>query len=96
MKLQNGYVSEKLTKPLFSNSVPIYYGSPSVNKEFDEKRFINANNKTFKQIIDEIILLDNNNKLYNDKIKENVFINNQIPIYWTEEYIKNWVDKIFI
>lgn len=91
----DGYVSEKLTKPLFANSIPIYYGSPSVNLDFNEQRFINANNKSFDNILDEIKLLDNNNKLYNDKLKEPVFINNCIPIYWTEKFIKSWFNKIF-
>lgn len=62
----DGYTTEKMTQPIMARSIPIYWGNPSVEKEFNKDAFINANNyeNNFKGLIDLILEIDNNDELY--------------------------------
>ena len=37
-----GFVTEKITDAYLANSIPIYYGDPTVSEIFDERSFVNA------------------------------------------------------
>ena len=62
---KSGYVTEKMIHPLIANSIPIYWGAPDVDLDFNEKAFINVSRyKSFKELIEFIIFLDNNTDEY--------------------------------
>ena len=75
-----GYTTEKLFEPMLVNSIPIYWGNPKVNLDFNTKSFLNYfdynNDNTF---IEKIIELDSNDDLYLKMLKEPWFNNNQLP-----------------
>ena len=76
----NGYTSEKLLTSFLSNSIPIYWGNNNVEKEFNEKAFINLNKyNKLEDIVDEIKKINENEELYKKMLEE--------P-YQTEEQIK--------
>ena len=55
-----GFVTEKLTDAFLSNSIPIYYGDPDVEKIFNPKAFINARDfASLDELAEEVIRLDN-------------------------------------
>lgn len=62
-----GYVTEKIIQPMFSNTIPIYWGSERVNEEFNEKSFINAHSfSNDEDLIEEILsVYDNEDKYFN-------------------------------
>lgn len=68
----NGYTTEKLTHPLSVLSLPIYWGNPLVNKEFNPEAFINCNDydNDFDRIIAKIIELDNDDEKYMEMLSQ--------------------------
>lgn len=48
------YMTEKLLHPLLSTSIPIYWGGKDALKYFDSNTFINAHNKTFEEVENEM------------------------------------------
>ncbi len=60
-----GYSTEKMMDPLIAHSVPIYWGNPRINEEFDDSSFINCHNfVNNNEIVEYIKELDNNKELY--------------------------------
>lgn len=59
-----GYTSEKIITSFISNTIPIYWGDPLVEEFFNPKAFINANNKSFDEILKIVEEIDNNEELW--------------------------------
>ena len=75
-----GYITEKIIQPMFTNTIPIYWGAEDVIEDFNENSFINANSfKSNEQLIDYILEVDNNKNLYDEIIHEPWFNDNKIP-----------------
>ena len=79
-----GYTTEKLFQPFIAQSVPIYWGNPSIGREINSKAFINCNDfdNDFDKVIQKIIELDNDDKKYlkmlrANKVKRNSFFRKQ-------------------
>jgi hypothetical protein len=91
-----GYTTEKIMEPMTVNSIPIYWGNPLINKEFNEKSFVNFydfndNNK----MIEYIIELDKNDNKYLEVLNHPWFTDNSIPDNNKLENIKSFLYKIF-
>ncbi|WQT55967.1 fucosyltransferase [Helicobacter pylori] len=67
-----GYVTEKILDAYFSHTIPIYWGSPSVAKDFNPKSFVNVHDfKNFDEAIDYIKYLHAHPNAYLDMLYEN-------------------------
>lgn len=67
----SGYTTEKVMEPMKVNSIPIYWGNPSVDKDFNTKSIICLQDfSSIKECIEYIIELDNNDNLYTSKLCE--------------------------
>ncbi|GAA7132324.1 glycosyltransferase family 10 [Helicobacter pylori] len=67
-----GYVTEKILDAYFSHTIPIYWGSPSVAKDFNPKSFVNVHDfKNFDEAIDYIKYLHAHQNAYLDMLYEN-------------------------
>ncbi|WP_120873323.1 glycosyltransferase family 10 domain-containing protein, partial [Helicobacter pylori] len=67
-----GYVTEKILDAYFSHTIPIYWGSPSVAKDFNPKSFVNVHDfKNFDEAIDYIKYLHTHPNAYLDMLYEN-------------------------
>ncbi len=67
-----GYVTEKILDAYFSHTIPIYWGSPSVAKDFNPKSFVNVHDfKDFDEAIDYIRYLHTHPNAYLDMLYEN-------------------------
>ncbi len=50
-----GYTTEKIFEAFLANNIPVYWGNPEINKDFNEKAFINAHNfRTTKDLVEYI------------------------------------------
>ncbi|MFP6043146.1 glycosyltransferase family 10 domain-containing protein, partial [Helicobacter pylori] len=66
-----GYVTEKIIDAYFSHTIPIYWGSPSVAKDFNPKSFVNVCDfKDFDEAIDYIKYLHTHPNAYLDMLYE--------------------------
>ncbi|WQX24124.1 fucosyltransferase [Helicobacter pylori] len=67
-----GYVTEKIIDAYFSHTIPIYWGSPSVAKDFNPKSFVNVHDfNNFDEAIDYIRYLHTHPNAYLDMLYEN-------------------------
>lgn len=84
-----GYISEKLTNPMLSGSIPIYLGASDVNKHFNPKSFINVDDfETYDDCINYILEIDRNDTLYKKILSESWFNNSKV-----NKYISNFEEK---
>lgn len=88
-----GYTTEKIIQPLIVNSIPIYWGNPSINLDFNPMAFINANTKNTDELIETIMSLDSDDKAYMEMLMQPAFNNNQIPTYANEENVLNFLQN---
>jgi hypothetical protein len=76
----NGYVTEKIMDPMLVGSVPIYWGSETIETEFNPRSFVNLHSmdiNNVKQIAEYLIHLDNNQDEY-DAIYTQPYINSTV------------------
>ena len=62
-----GFVTEKIVQPLQHHSIPIYYGSPDIKRDFNESAFVWCRSDSvsdIKQTIEEVIYLDTHDDAY--------------------------------
>jgi hypothetical protein len=91
-----GYTTEKLVEPMFSNSLPIYWGNPSVGKDFNTNSFINIHDfSSYEEAINYIITLDKDENAFIKVVNEPWFNNNKIPDEFTEESFLDFFDFVF-
>jgi hypothetical protein len=91
-----GYTTEKIMEPMTVNSVPIYWGNPLINNEFNTKSFINFYDfNSEKEMIDFIVELDKNDDKYLELLSQPWFDEYNIPTNNKIENIKSFLYKIF-
>lgn len=75
-----GYATEKLYEALIGKTVPIYWGSPTIDCDFNPRAFLNWHDYLDDdKFLDAIIRLDNDWEMYNNMFFE--------PMHW--EFNKN-------
>lgn len=73
-----GYVTEKLADAFAAGSLPIYWGAPDVELDFNSKRFVNVRDfKDFEELTEYIRYLDGNNEAYLEYFKGPLFLKGQ-------------------
>lgn len=83
----DGYVTEKILQAFAAGTIPIYWGNPSVGKDFNERSFINCHNySTFEDVIERVIEIDNNDELYYQYLCEPIGTSVQFPVNPLEKY----------
>ena len=61
----NGYITEKLMEAFAARTLPIYFGAPDVNLDFNEAAFINcAQYQSFDEVVRKVIEIDQDDQLY--------------------------------
>jgi alpha(1,3/1,4) fucosyltransferase len=74
-----GYTTEKLVHPMLAYSLPIYWGNPLVDRDFNTQSFLNFYDfKSEKELIEKIIELDQNDELYLEYLRQPYYNNNKI------------------
>jgi hypothetical protein len=93
----DGYTTEKLIQPMSVNSIPIYWGNPSVESDFNPQSIIilpDDSLQSIRKIIDYIIYLDKNDQEYISKLEQSWLNDGQkkTPLNLINEFL----DKILI
>jgi hypothetical protein len=75
-----GYTTEKIFQPMLVDCLPIYWGNPLIQMDFNTKSFINVHDfNNYDEVVNEIIRLDNDNQAYCDLLNQPFFIGNRMP-----------------
>lgn len=90
-----GYTTEKLIEPMLTNSIPVYWGNPEVQKDFNTNSFINIKSRNdFHAAIEKIIELDNDEEQYLRIATEPWFHNNSIPQEMSRDSLSAFFDFV--
>lgn len=69
-----GYTTEKIVHPKLVNSIPIYWGNPVVDRDWNVKSFINAYSfSNITHLVEFIKEVDTNDDMYFNILKESHF-----------------------
>lgn len=92
----NGYTTEKIMEAFAGATIPVYYGSPDIAKEFNPKAFINCHDfDSFEDALEKIKEIDNNDELFLSMVKEPVLSDDsQAKKYLDENYLSDYLFKI--
>lgn len=88
-----GYVTEKLFHALYAGVVPIYWGSPTVELDFNPDAFVSRHNfNSFEKMLDKIIEIDNSDVMYHDMVQQPIFSKQGLDAMNTDRFL-DWFDK---
>ncbi len=68
-----GFVTEKVIQPFQQHSIPIYFGSPRINEDLNEKAFLwckSADENEINKLVDRVAYIDKNDDVYIDMLTE--------------------------
>ena len=91
-----GYVTEKLFNALQVKTMPIYWGSPTVGRDFNTRAFINASDHgDFNKLVDYVRHLDSpaGKQEYLDIISQPAFKNDIPNCYTSMEELCTWWEQ---
>ena len=95
---RSGYTTEKIIEPFMVNSIPIYWGNPNIDSEFNLKRFINYSKaESDEAVIERILEIDGDRQKAINMLMQPCFAGNKLPNSLMEEkvfeFIKHIVDN---
>ena len=95
--LHYGFVTEKIMDAFYADTIPVYYGSPTVADIFNKEAFINvADYESFDAAIERIRELDQDDEKYLKMLRQPIFVDPEYPQKLEEElsaYICHIVDQ---
>ena len=94
-----GYTTEKILEAYKSNCIPIYWGSTSIEDDFNPETFINAHDfDNDDELIDYIKKVDTDETLYNSYFNKPIYSKYWLDIFNDPEetYFKNIASKILV
>jgi hypothetical protein len=90
-----GYVTEKILHAFLAGTVPIYWGSPSIEADFNPKSFINVHNfKNFEEAIDYVKKVDDYHDYYDWMVNQPKFTEGVLPEYLLYNNFLNWFEAV--
>ena len=91
----SGYTTEKILEPMKVNSIPIYWGSPSVAEEFNDKSFINVHDfSNLKAAAEHVMKIEKNQELLKNMLSEPWFKNNKVTKYFENDEFNLFFENI--
>ncbi|OAJ34954.1 Glycosyltransferase family 10 (fucosyltransferase) [Piscirickettsiaceae bacterium NZ-RLO1] len=90
-----GYTTEKLVEAMAAETLPIYWGNPCVEKEFNLKSFIQLKSeKDIDKVIEKIVKIDQNDDLYIDMMSEK-WVDSEKENHVLESELLDFFENIF-
>jgi alpha(1,3/1,4) fucosyltransferase len=91
-----GYTTEKVFEPMLVHSVPIYWGNPQVNRDFNTLSFINCHDfANDDDVIQRIIQIDSDDALCAQYLSQPYFSGNTVNEYVNSANILEALSRIF-
>lgn len=85
----DGYSTEKIVEAFAANTIPIYYGDPNIDLDFNNEAFVNCHQyASLEEAIERVKVIDNDDELYLKIMNE--------PILKTQDlYMDDFLYHIF-
>ncbi|PLS02231.1 glycosyltransferase family 10 domain-containing protein [Neobacillus cucumis] len=91
-----GYTTEKIIQAFAAQTIPIYWGNPSIAKEFNPKAFINCHDfDSFEDVVKRIIEIDKDKQLFSQMLKEPIYSADVNPDEIGEKQLLEFLSSIF-
>jgi alpha(1,3/1,4) fucosyltransferase len=91
-----GYTTEKLYEAMWARTVPIYWGSPRVQEEFNPASFLNYFDFPSEEaLIERIIELDKDDAKYLEVLRQPCCHNNQPNEFFNTDRVLDFFERIF-
>jgi hypothetical protein len=91
-----GYSTEKIIQPLLHGSIPIYWGDPSIESDFNPDSFINVHRfKNFDEVVDLVRRIDQDEDLWRKYVTAPIFRDNVIPAELSDEALVAFFGRVF-
>ena len=91
-----GYATEKILEPLLMGSIPIYWGDPEIEEDFNPDCFVSVHRfKNFEGVVEEVIRIDQDESLWEKYVTAPIFRNGTLPEKLTDEAIIAFCERIF-
>lgn len=92
-----GYVTEKLYHALWAGVIPIYWGSPTVELDFNLKAFVSRHEfQSFDKMLDRIKEIDYNDDLRISMLNEPVFGPHGLKVMDENRFLNWFMDNVYI
>lgn len=90
-----GFVTEKIMDAFYADTIPVYYGSPTVTEIFNKDAFINvADYDSFDDAIARIMELDQDDEAYMEMLRQPILVDPEYPARLEQE-LGEYVKHIF-
>lgn len=91
-----GYTTEKITQPMTTHTVPIYWGNRLIDRDFNPRSFMNCFEfGSEDELIEHIIRVDNDESLYREYLRQPHYHNNEVNEFVKPENVLGQFDYIF-
>lgn len=75
-----GFVTEKIMDAFYADTIPVYYGSPTVTEIFNKDAFINCSDyESFDAVIEKIKELDQDDEKYLAMLRQPILVDPDYP-----------------
>ena len=89
-----GYATERIIHAMYVNTIPIYWGSETIENEFNPDSFINWHRYgSDEATIEAVKEIDSDIKKYKKMLREPFWIDNKIPDFVNPEAILAFLEK---
>src|SRR5437870_3898656 len=91
-----GYTTEKIVEAMAARCLPIYWGNPVIQREFNPKSFLNYFDfQDEEALIERIIELDESDSLYRQHLAEPYFHHNRPNEFFSLDRVLDHFEMIF-
>ena len=91
-----GYTTEKIFEPMVARCLPIYWGDPTIDEQFNPRSFLNrADFPSDEALIEKIIELDNDDEKYLSYLRQPYFHNDQPSQFFNHERVLDFFEEVF-
>lgn len=91
-----GYTTEKIFEPMVARCLPIYWGDPTINEQFNPRSFLNRTDfPSDEALIEKIIELDNDDEKYLAYLRQPYFYDDQPNQFFNHQRVLDFFEGVF-
>ncbi len=93
---RSGYSTEKIVQPLLHGSIPIYWGDPDIELDFNPDCFINVHKyDSLEAVVKEIQRIDQDDNLWKKYVTAPIFKEGKLPEKLSDKALLDFFSQIF-
>jgi hypothetical protein len=91
----SGYATEKIIEPLLMGSIPIYWGDPDIEHDFNPECLINVHKfKDFESVIEHVLEVDRKETLWQQYVTAPLFAGDRMPECLTNDAYRKFFEHL--